>query len=128
MLTWEPSASNLPSHDNRGVQPCSPAEFQHREMTLLQQILRDTREDVAKAKVARPLKDLQRKIKSIPKPLGFRQALTSSGFGVIAEIKRKSPSMADMNPASVDEAPEAYKENDFVKAVSILTDWKYFGM
>src|SRR5206468_345868 len=97
-------------------------------MTLLQQILRDKRDEVERAKIARPINDLQIRIKEIPKPLGFHAGLTKGGFGIIAEIKKKSPSMADMIPANVQEAAQVYKESPIVRAVSVLTDWKYFGM
>jgi indole-3-glycerol phosphate synthase len=63
-----------------------------------------------------------------PKPASFCRALTSDGFGIIAEIKKKSPSMGPMIAANVAEAAEAYKDSPVVKAVSILTDAKYFGM
>src|SRR5438094_10398041 len=64
----------------------------------------------------------------MPKPLSFCHVLASGGFGIIAEIKKKSPSMGKMKPANVAQAPEVYKESAVVKAVSILTDSAYFGM
>jgi len=97
-------------------------------MTLLEQIVRDKRGELGKTKVARPLKDLQTRIKDLPKPMGFGAALKKEGFGIIAEIKKKSPSMSEMIPANFHEAADAYRESPLVKAVSILTDWKYFGM
>ena len=97
-------------------------------MTLLQQILRDKREEVETTKAIRPSKDLQKRIRDTPKPLGFRQALLKGGFGIIAEIKKKSPSMSGMIPANVEEAPGAYRASELVRAISVLTDGKYFGM
>src|SRR6185369_8066460 len=97
-------------------------------MTLLEQIVNDKRGELEKTKTARPVKDLQARIKDLPKPMDFGTALKRDGFGIIAEIKKKSPSMSDMIPANVEEAPGAYRESQIVKAVSILTDWKYFGM
>jgi indole-3-glycerol phosphate synthase len=97
-------------------------------MNLLEQILQDKTDELQRAKAARPAKDLERRIKDTAKPTSFRDALAGSGFGIIAEIKKKSPSMSDMIPANVKEAPESYKASEVVKAVSILTDWKYFGM
>jgi len=97
-------------------------------MTLLEQIVRDKRGELDKTKAARPLKDLQARIKALPKPIGFGEALKKDGFGIIAEIKKKSPSMSEMIPANIDEAAGAYRDSRIVKAVSILTDWKYFGM
>ncbi len=97
-------------------------------MTLLEQILQDKKEEIEKARAARSISELQQRIKSSPRPLGFQRVLARDGFGIIAEIKRKSPSMGDMIAANVEQAPEAYKQSSIVKAVSILTDGKYFGM
>ena len=96
--------------------------------TLIRRIFETKKNDVARAKEARPLKDLQRMIKDAPKLLPFKACLDSSEFGIIGEIKKKSPSRADMIPANVEEAPEVYRDTRLVKAVSILTDWTYFGM
>ena len=95
---------------------------------LLTRILANKRDDVARAKAERPLQELIRKIKDTPKPRSFKTALTTPDFGIIAEIKKKSPSRADMNPVNVQDAPEAYRDCKIVKAVSILTDWAFFGM
>jgi indole-3-glycerol phosphate synthase len=97
-------------------------------MNLLQQIVTHKKAEIEQAKTTRPLQELHQRIKDTPKPIGFQRALRATGFGIIAEIKKKSPSMSDMIPANVQEAAEAYKASDLVKAVSILTDWKYFGM
>jgi indole-3-glycerol phosphate synthase len=97
-------------------------------MNLLDQILRHKKQEVEKAKAARPEGELQKRIASIAKPIGFQKALRSGGFGIIGEIKRKSPSMSQMIPANVEEAPGAYEASALIKAVSILTDQKYFGM
>jgi len=97
-------------------------------LNLLEQILRDKKREIERAKGARPQTELQARIRDIPKPIGFGQALKAGRFGIIAEIKKKSPSMGAMLPANVEEAVGAYRQSDIVKAVSILTDWEYFGM
>jgi indole-3-glycerol phosphate synthase len=97
-------------------------------MDLLEQILQDKRGEIARVKAVRPLSEVQKRVHDVPKPISFCRALTSGGFGIIAEIKKKSPSMGEMNPADVAQAPEVYKESAVVKAVSILTDSAYFGM
>src|SRR5262245_3465918 len=51
-----------------------------------------------------------------------------NGFGLIAEIKRKSPSGGDMRQENVLAAPEAYAQSNTVKAVSVLTNTADFGM
>ena len=60
-------------------------------------------------------------------PRGFREALTADGLGVIAEVKRRSPSRgmidADLDP--VDQASEY--ETGGAAAISVLTEPHYFA-
>jgi indole-3-glycerol phosphate synthase len=62
-----------------------------------------------------------------PAPRGFAAALRVDGISVIAEIKRRSPSMGDLNP-SLDPAliAKAYVDGG-AAALSVLTDAEYFG-
>ena len=46
---------------------------------------------------------------------------------VIAEIKRRSPSMGEINPAALETAHEVYREHPLVSAISILTQNAHFG-
>ena len=97
-------------------------------MSLLDKILETKRDDVERAKSARPLSEIQRRIRDIEKPRSFAKAIESDRFGIIAEIKKKSPSRAAMYASNVEAAPDAYRDSPLVKAVSVLTDWTYFGM
>ncbi len=66
---------------------------------------------------------------SLPKPPSFRDALAGArgGLGVIAEIKRKSPSAGEIKPiASAVEQASRYQAAG-ADCLSILTDEKYFG-
>jgi indole-3-glycerol phosphate synthase len=54
------------------------------------------------------------------------KALTGS-FGLIAEIKGRSPSVGPMRPENVAEAPAAYEASPVVKALSVLTNERHFG-
>ncbi|MEY2473403.1 MAG: indole-3-glycerol phosphate synthase [Actinomycetota bacterium] len=62
-----------------------------------------------------------------PNPRGFAAALRAPGMTVIAEIKRRSPSMGDLNP-DLDPAliAKAYVDGG-AAALSVLTDADYFG-
>ncbi|MCC8142823.1 MAG: indole-3-glycerol phosphate synthase TrpC [Tannerellaceae bacterium] len=57
----------------------------------------------------------------------MRAALASSGSGIIAEFKRKSPSKGWLHPgANVADVIPAYEQNG-ASACSILTDSEFFG-
>lgn len=74
----------------------------------------------------RPVDRLIDEARSAPPTRGFRTALTDR-FGVIAEIKRRSPSKGDLNigldPAGM---AEAY-ERGGAACLSVLTDEAHFG-
>jgi indole-3-glycerol phosphate synthase len=57
----------------------------------------------------------------------FSSAL-SNGFGMIAEIKRRSPSGGDMRKENFECAPDTYAKSPVVKCVSVLTNSTDFGM
>ncbi len=61
-------------------------------------------------------------------PTGFRKALSSPGIALIAEIKKSSPSKGQIVPPAFDIVAQAqmYEKNG-AKAISVLTDKKYFG-
>lgn len=62
-----------------------------------------------------------------PPTRDFHSALASS-FGLIAEIKERSPSVGPMRAENVAAAPAAYEESPIVRALSILTNAHHFGM
>lgn len=62
-----------------------------------------------------------------PPTRDFHAALASS-FGLIAEIKERSPSVGPMRSENVADAPSAYEESPLVRALSILTNTRHFGM
>jgi indole-3-glycerol phosphate synthase len=76
---------------------------------------RESQADLEKrARDARPLRDFARAI--------------ASGFGLIAEIKRTSPSMGAMRNADVADTATAYEQSPAVRAISVLTNRADFGM
>ena len=96
-------------------------------MTILDRILETKRSEVAARKPLRSVGDLDRAAAAQTPPRGFRAALDAApGFGLIAEIKKASPSKglirADFDPAA--------HARDYgaggAACLSILTDADYF--
>jgi indole-3-glycerol phosphate synthase len=96
-------------------------------MAFLDEILKKKHQEILASKQKHKIGDLVRMFKSAPPVRPFAAALTG-GFGLIAEVKRKSPSAGPMRNENVQDAPEAYDKSPIVKAVSVLTDSHFFGM
>src|SRR3954470_7937648 len=95
--------------------------------TILDQILVDVRRELAEAQRQNSAGDLDRRIKDAPPLRPFAAALRPS-FGLIAEIKERSPSHGPMRPDNVAAAPIAYEGSSIVRALSVLTNQTHFGM
>src|SRR4051812_771808 len=95
--------------------------------TILDQILVDVRRELAEAQRRIPAAELDRRLPDAPPVRPFAPALQES-FGLIAEIKERSPSHGPMRAENVAEAPTAYERSPIVRALSILTNQTHFGM
>jgi len=96
---------------------------------ILAKICDDKREHVARRKQSISLGDLESRAKTATPPRGFANALrgaSASGYGLIAEIKKASPSKglirADFDPPSL---AQAYAAGG-ATCLSVLTDEPYF--
>lgn len=96
--------------------------------TVLDTILEDVREAVSADKLKRPPADVRRMAADASPPRGFAAALGQGGFGLIAEIKERSPSVGPMREENLRDAAPAYAESPCVRAVSVLTNKRHFGM
>ncbi len=93
---------------------------------FLDQILAQKRAEIAERSNG-SMARIQQAAARAPEPRDFLAALKAPGLGVIAEIKRRSPSKGDLAPG-LDPAAQAarYQEGGCV-AVSVLTDGPSFG-
>ncbi len=96
-------------------------------MTILDRILPDVRRELDEARATMPLDEMKRLAADAPEPRDFFGALAADGFGLIAEIKHRSPSMGDMRAGNVLAAAAAYEGSPVVRAVSVLTNRTHFG-
>jgi len=96
-------------------------------MAFLHEIVARKEQELAQARQLRDLKGIKAMIADSPAVRSFSGALRN-GFGLIAEIKRKSPSGGEMRAENVERAPAAYARSPVVKAVSVLTNATDFGM
>lgn len=96
--------------------------------TILDEIVRNKRNEVADAKSRVPLEELRERAAAAEAPRDFLGALTSGpGLCLIAEIKRRSPSAGDIRP-DLSPADIALRyERCGARAISVLTDEQYFG-
>ena len=95
--------------------------------TILDEIVVNVRKELAEAQRRLPLTELKRRIQDAPELRSFKTPLQSN-FGLIAEIKERSPSHGPMQRQNIDGAPQAYERSPVVRAISVLTNTTYFGM
>jgi indole-3-glycerol phosphate synthase len=96
------------------------------EKMILQKIVENKREEVARQKEILPLGELRQMLSDRPPTCDFAGAIRSRGCAVIAEVKRSSPSKGrireDFNPVEI---AGIYADNG-ASAISILTERKFF--
>lgn len=98
--------------------------------SILDKIVEHKLGEIASAKIAKPIADLESAVKEVPPPLDFLAALTNGNqenqVSLIAEVKKASPSKgiirADFSPTEI---AMAYAQNG-ASCISVLTDQHFF--
>src|SRR5438270_6310283 len=81
----------------------------------------------AAAADTRTLKKLERAALNASPVRPFRAALAAPGIGIIAEVKRRSPSKGDLAPDLVPAVLAKAYETGGADCLSVLTDAEFFG-
>jgi indole-3-glycerol phosphate synthase len=95
--------------------------------SVLAEILAGVREDVAERQEKVPLDRVREMAAAAPPPLDGYNALRAPGVGVIAEVKRASPSRGTL--ATIEDPAELACEYALggARCVSVLTEQRWFG-
>lgn len=106
-------------------------------MSLFEEILRRTDAESEARQRKHSLKSLRLKMRSLPPTRGFANRFEKRQFGLIAEVKSRSPSMGVLgknlrsavffSPRVVQTAHEDYNHHPAVSAISVLTQASHFG-
>ena len=93
---------------------------------ILQKIVENKREEVARQKEILPLGELRQMLADRPPTRDFEGAILDRGCAVIAEVKRRSPSKGrirkDFDPVGI----AVVYEGNGASAISVLTERKFF--
>ena len=97
-------------------------------MNILDQIVADKQKEVQERKALYPVKLLEQSIYFGGKPVSLKKYIRRADkVGIIAEIKRKSPSRGVIHPkVSIERTSVGYMQAG-ASGLSVLTDHKYFG-
>src|SRR6201991_990230 len=94
--------------------------------TVLDSIIEGVRADVAAREAVIPLAEIKEKAKGASPPLDVLAALREPGIGVIAEVKRASPSRGSLATISDPARLASAYEHGGARIVSVLTEQRRF--
>ncbi|AHJ66796.1 Indole-3-glycerol phosphate synthase [Granulibacter bethesdensis] len=130
VTTFGAMMTTLPASQPDQTTPAETGAATPTGYDVLARICADTRKEVAQRKALLSKETLINRIRDLPAPRGFGQALKDAvlqgGYGLITEIKKASPSggliRPNFNPA---ELAKAYQLGG-ATCLSVLTDGPYF--
>lgn len=96
-------------------------------MNVLESILVGVREDLAAREAVTPLSEIKARAADAPKALPVLQILREPGVGVIAEVKRASPSKGQLAGIADPAALAKLYAAGGARAISVLTEQRRFG-
>ncbi|MCZ2812913.1 MULTISPECIES: indole-3-glycerol phosphate synthase TrpC [unclassified Modestobacter] len=96
-------------------------------MSVLDEIVAGVREDVAARQATTPLTEVQAAARDARPALDALAALRAPGVGVIAEVKRRSPSKGDLAAIADPAALAAQYAAGGARVISVLTEGRRFG-
>ncbi|WP_016699560.1 indole-3-glycerol phosphate synthase TrpC [Actinoalloteichus spitiensis] len=96
-------------------------------MSVLESILDGVRADLAERESAVPFEEIKRRSLEVAPPKDVKAAMLAPGVGVIAEVKRRSPSKGELAEiADPAELASSYAAAG-ARAISVLTERRRFG-
>ena len=95
--------------------------------TVLDSILEGVRADVAARQDVVSLAEVKERAKRARKPLDAMAALRAPGVGVIAEVKRASPSRGQLASIADPAAVACAYEDGGARVISVLTEERRFN-
>lgn len=96
-------------------------------MTILDTILDTKRREVETLKKHFTIKDFEKMPFFTSETRSLKEAILANDFGIIAEIKRKSPSAGSLNESIIPSLLAQEYEKSGVVGISVLTDYEFFG-
>jgi indole-3-glycerol phosphate synthase len=96
-------------------------------VSVLESILDGVREDLAAREAAIPLAEIKARAQTAPDPRPVMPVLRASGVGVIAEVKRRSPSRGELAGIADPAKLAATYADGGARAISVLTEERQFG-
>ena len=95
--------------------------------SVLDDILAGVREDVAAREAVVPMDEMRNRAAARPRAADALAVLRGSGVGVIAEVKRRSPSSGELAPISDPARLASEYEAGGAHIISVLTEQRRFG-
>ncbi|MPY78900.1 MAG: indole-3-glycerol phosphate synthase TrpC [Actinophytocola sp.] len=96
-------------------------------MSVLEDIIAGVREDLAEREKALPFDELKQRAAKAPEPWNAIAALKEPGIGVIAEVKRRSPSKGQLADVPDPAALATDYADAGARVISVLTEQRRFG-